>query len=192
MSYSIDSFFSPRQSLRIVRRVALLVAVALVGAISLSSTSAHAQAITKGRKASDGKAVAVDLSDAGILRTNAAVTVFATAARTVTANSTDQVNYAAKGIYLVLDITAASGTTPTLDVKLQGLDPVSAKYVDIPGAVYAQKTTTGTSSLVLYPGVTESANAQESHPLPLDWRAVATIGGGTPSFTFTLAGSYLQ
>lgn len=170
----------------------LVGAVLALGMTAALPETAHAQSITKGRKASDGKSIAIDLSDNGVLRTNEAVTVFATGARTATANSTDQVNYSAKGLYLVLDITAASGTTPTLDVKLQGLDPVSGKYVDIPGAAFAQKTTTNTSSLVLYPGVTETANVQESHPLPLNWRAVATIAGTTPSFTFTLAGSYLQ
>lgn len=123
---------------------------------------------------------------------NDALTVFTSAARTTTTNGSDLTNVGARGVMLVLDVTAASGTTPTLDVKLQYKDPVSGKYVDIPGAAFAQKTGTGTDSLLVYPGVAETANREVSTHLGKSWRAVATIGGTTPSFTFTLAGSYLD
>lgn len=124
-------------------------------------------------------------------RNNVEATIFASAARTATANSTDQVNYNARGILLILDITAVSGTTPTLDVKVQYKDPVSAAYVDIPSAAFAQKTATGTDSLLLYPGITSTANRQILTVLSRTWRAVATIGGTTPSFTFSLGCSYV-
>lgn len=42
------------------------------------------------------------------------------------------------------------------------------------------------SMLVVANGVTVSANKAVSHPLPTSFRAVATIGGTTPSFTFSL------
>jgi hypothetical protein len=119
------------------------------------------------------------------------VTIFASAARTATANSADQNSSGAKGVHLVLDITVATGTTPTLDVKVQRKDAESGKYVDIPGAAFAQKTTNGIDDLVVYPGIAETANRSVSDVLSEEWRAVATIGGTTPSFTFSLAGSYL-
>jgi hypothetical protein len=121
---------------------------------------------------------------------NTLFTVFSSGAITATTNSNDQQNLGAKGIRLTLDITAATGTTPTLDVKLQSKDFVSGKYVDITGAAFAQKTGTGTDDLVIYPGITSTANRRVSDVLPRDWRIVATVGGTTPSFTFSLGGCY--
>lgn len=112
-------------------------------------------------------------------------------ARTATANSNDQENLDYRGIMVFLDITAKAGTLPTLDVKLQAKDPVSGQYVDIPGAAFAQKTDVGTDTLLAYPGVAETANREVSTCLPSSFRAVATIGGTSPSFTFTLTGVLL-
>lgn len=86
-----------------------------------------------------------------------------------------------------LDVSARSGTTPTLDVKFQYKDPISSNYVDIPGASFTQKNATGTDTLTIYPGVVATANRSVSLVLPDEVRAVWTIGGTTPSFTFTLA-----
>jgi hypothetical protein len=96
-----------------------------------------------------------------------------------------------RGIKLYLDITAVTGTNPTLDVKLQSFDKLSEKWFDIPGAAFAQKTTTGQSTLTLYPGSPETANESLSDVLPDTWRTVVTIGGTTPSFTFSLGGCLL-
>ena len=125
-------------------------------------------------------------------RGNYEATVFASAARTTTTNSSDITNYNARGARFTLDITAASGTSPTLDVKMQMKDTLSGKYVDIASAVFAQKTTTGTDELILYPGVAETANESVSDILPRVYRAVATIAGTTPSFTFTLTANYVN
>lgn len=123
---------------------------------------------------------------------NATLQVFASAARTSTANSSDFENRTSRGVRLFLDITAASGTTPTLDVKVQSKDTETGKYVDLPGGAFAQKTTTGTDDLVIYPGVAETANRSVSDVLSRDWRVVATIAGTTPSFTFSIGACYLQ
>ena len=123
-------------------------------------------------------------------RNNVEATVFSSAARTATANSTDQVNYDARGIKMHLDITASSGTTPTLDIKLQAL--INGVYIDIAGAVFTQKTTTGTDELTVYPGIAETANESVSDVIPRTWRAVATIAGSSPSFTFSLGVSYIK
>lgn len=120
------------------------------------------------------------------------IVLFSSAARTVTTNSADQTNPREwRGLLLFLSITAASGTTPTLDITVQVKDPTSEIYVAIPGAAFAQKTTTGTDTLMLYPGIGETANREVSVAIGTTWRVVATIAGTTPSFTFSLTADYL-
>lgn len=167
--------------------ISLAMALALPPAIALA-------AVVEGRNTSGGS-TPLQVDDYGVLAANAdPAAVFASAARTATANSTDQVNYSGKGVVCLLDITAASGTSPTLDIKLQYKDTVPAtdKYIDIPSATFAQKTAAGTDSLTIYPGIAETANRSVSDVLPRDWRAVATIGGTSPSFTFSLACTYIN
>ena len=119
------------------------------------------------------------------------ITLHASAAETVTGSVAFRNDVGAKGIHLVLDITAASGTTPTLDVKLQRFDETSGKYVDLPSAAFAQKTGVGTADLTVYPGIAETANVSVSDVLSENLKAVWTIGGTTPSFTFSLGGTLL-
>jgi hypothetical protein len=117
--------------------------------------------------------------------------LFATAARTATVNGSDVNNWRHRGIRLWLDITAVSGTVPVLDVKVQSKDHISGKYVDIPSAAFAQKSGVGSDDLLVYPGVAETANRSVSDVVPKTFRVVATIGGTTPSFTFSLSGELL-
>jgi hypothetical protein len=122
---------------------------------------------------------------------NVEITVLPSEARTITSNSNAQTNYEYKGIRLSLSITAASGTTPTLDIKLQHQDLVSGSWIDITGAAFAQKTGAGTDDVVIYPGITSTANRRVSDALPKTWRVVSTLGGTTPSFTYSLSGCYI-
>lgn len=116
----------------------------------------------------------------------------ASAARTATGNSGSiDVAGDCKGMHVVLDITASGGTTPTLDVKVQRFDNLSGQWVDLPGAAFAQKTGTGTDDLTIYPGIAETANRSVSDVICEEVRFVWTIGGTTPSFTFTLGGTYI-
>jgi hypothetical protein len=73
---------------------------------------------------------------------------------------------------LYANVSAASGTTHTLDVKLQGSND-GASWTDIPGAAITQITGTANS-------------AATSGPVPYEYvQAVATVGGtGSPSVTF--------
>ncbi len=119
------------------------------------------------------------------------ITISPSGARTATFTSNDLINNGAKGIRLCLDVTAASGTTPTLDVKLQSKDSLSGQYLDITGAAFAQKIAISTDDFVIYAGVATTASRRVSDILPKVWRVVFTIGGTTPSFTFTLGGCYL-
>ena len=123
------------------------------------------------------------------------VILFTSAARIVTENSellldTDPHGYV--GIWLYLDITASAGTTPTLDITLERYDPASATWVAIPGAAFAQKVTTGADELILHPSMTAAANTVVKEPLGGQIRAVSTIAGTSPSFTFTLGGQLLR
>jgi hypothetical protein len=113
------------------------------------------------------------------------VTLVSSAARTATFNSDDYSDLSGGSGLFMLNITAASGTTPTLDIKLQN-KVASGVYIDVPGASFTQKTTTGTDYLIVHPAITVSANKAVSQCLGSAFRVVNTIGGTTPSFTYTL------
>lgn len=99
-------------------------------------------------------------------------TLHASAARTATGNGS-AVSVTGDKAVMYIDCSAASGTTPTLVVKLQGQDPVSGNWFDT-GDSFAQLTATGSERV-------------EIAALPdADLRCVYTIGGTTPSFTFTV------
>ena len=108
---------------------------------------------------------------------------FPAAAQTVgTVNKNFDLPDNAKGAVFVLDITAITGTH---DVKIQYADEVSGKYVDVPGAAFAQKSGTGTSQLSVYPGLTASANVAVTQVLTKNLRAVSTVGGTSSAFTLS-------
>lgn len=106
------------------------------------------------------------------------------AARTATINTTDRSDPNAEGVHVIVDITAASGTTPTLTPAIQGKDPASGNYYTL--LTGAALTAAGTTVLKVAPGVTPAANVAVSDFLPDTWRVVCTIGGTTPSFTFSV------
>jgi len=123
------------------------------------------------------------------------VILFASEARILTENSEKVVqvgNEDYRGVWLYLNVTAGSGTTPTLDVKLQRQEPAGDAWLDIAGAVFVQATGTTTDQLTVYPTMTAAANDVVREHIGGAFRAVATIGGTTPSFTFTLAGYLLR
>lgn len=73
---------------------------------------------------------------------------------------------------LYLDITAASGTTPTLDIDYQ--TSVDGGTTWFTHTSFTQATTTGTEKKVI------------AAPIGIVSRLLCTLGGTTPSFTFTL------
>lgn len=76
-----------------------------------------------------------------------------------------------KELVVTLDVTAASGTAPTLDVKLQH-SPDGVKWSDL-GTAFGQKT-----------GASREVKAFTQYHRYV--KAVYTIGGTTPSFTFSV------
>lgn len=118
------------------------------------------------------------------------ITVFVLDVRTTTTNSADQVVFNHRGVRLFLDVTAASGTVPTLDVKIQSRDGTNGKYFDVTNGAFSTATAVSSAQLLIYPGV-PAGTGISSQPLSRQWRAVATIGGTTPSFTFSLGATMI-
>jgi hypothetical protein len=95
----------------------------------------------------------------------------ASAARTTTGTSTAFNSDGADSLEATLTVSAASGTTPTLDVTLEtSIDGTDWDTV----AAFAQKTAAGSDKHVF-------------GPLGDQCRWKWTIGGTTPSFTFAIA-----
>lgn len=102
--------------------------------------------------------------------------VLASLARTISGDtdSTPTIVGKYKEAIAFIDVTAASGTSPTLDVKFQTQDPVSLKWFDLTNLTFTQKTTVSTEMKT------------QSSLLGSKLRCVYTIGGTTPSFTFSI------
>lgn len=100
----------------------------------------------------------------------------------------DQSNPYAKGITVVVDITAVAGTaTPSLTVTIEGKDPVSGKYYTL--LTSAALTAIGTTVLRVYPALTAAANSIANLPLPKTFRIKTVIAGTTPAITATIGAS---
>lgn len=106
-----------------------------------------------------------------------------------TVNGADQTNLNGRGVQVVVDITAISGTSPTLTVVIQGKDAASGKYYNLLSS--AALNATGTTLLTLYPGAPTTANASSPQVLPATWRVIATVGGTGPSVTATVGASVI-
>ena len=123
---------------------------------------------------------------------NERLEIFASAARTTTTASAAQTNRNFSGGYFELDITAVSGTTPTLDITVRGQPRIGAAYIlgRLP-----QKTATGRDTLLLKAGAVETAAegdyVTQGVPVPRTFDVNAVIGGTTPSFTFSVTGSLI-
>lgn len=102
---------------------------------------------------------------------------FPIVARTANANGTsvDCVQASGKVLTAYIDVGAVTGTTPTNDVKVQSSDD-NTNWFDVTGATFAQLVTASANvgiRLISFQG------QRRYH------RLVTTIGGTTPSFTFS-------
>ena len=102
-----------------------------------------------------------------------------TAARTATGSGTglDLQQYDGD-VVLVLDSAAGTGTTPTLAVTVEHSDALGSGYTAITGAAFTQVTTTASQQKLVI-------NHDEAKRYV---RVTYTIGGSTPSFTFSVNG----
>lgn len=120
-------------------------------------------------------------------RANDALTLLAAAARTATTSSPDQTNFNWRGLQVVLNVTAASGTGGLI-VTVQGKDPVSGNYYNL-NANPAGVTATGTYVYEVYPGVGAAGGGvtqRISGILPRTFRVTVTAGDGS-SYTYSVA-----
>jgi hypothetical protein len=80
-----------------------------------------------------------------------------------------------KEAIVFIDVTAVSGTTPTLDVKFQTQDPVSLKWFDLTDLTFTQKA-----------GISTEMKTK-ANLLGSKLRCTYTIGGtASPNFTFSV------
>jgi hypothetical protein len=125
-------------------------------------------------------------------RGNTSLSVEASSAKTANGNSAAAiVNHNARGVQLFVNVSASSGTTPTLVVRVQVQDPVGSGWVDLPGAATASITGNGLTLLTIYPGIAAVANSAINQPLPRNYRLAWVVGGTTPSFTFSVGAQYI-
>lgn len=115
--------------------------------------------------------------------------ITATAQGAGTLSSGDLRNPAARGIRVVLDITAKSGTIDVV-VNIYAKDQASGKYTLLLAS--ASKTTTGTTVLLVHPDLTGSANLIAKDLLGDVFKVEAVNGAGsTPSATYTVGACLL-
>lgn len=103
-------------------------------------------------------------------------TILKGAARTASGTSDSVLAGRMKHGIIYLDITAVSGTSPTLDIDIEGYNPAGDDWHVLDS--FAQKTGTGTD----FKRLTE--------PFSRTLRIAYTIGGTNPSFTFSVAGEF--
>ena len=92
---------------------------------------------------------------------------------------------------VILDVTTVPGTD-TIQLVVQGKDPVSGNYVDL--ASETAVTTSGTRSAVIYPGAgtvaTDGVTVSRPYPLPRTWRA-RVVHSGSGNFIYSIGASYI-
>jgi hypothetical protein len=118
---------------------------------------------------------------------NTTVTALASAARTATNNSGDLLNANARGVEVIVDVTAAPGVD-TVTFTIQGKDATSGKYYTLLAS--AAVSAVGTTVLRVYPGTTAAANLVANLPVPRVWRVLATHSAAT-SFTYSVGANLI-
>lgn len=121
-------------------------------------------------------------------RTSGQVSVLASAARTATPTKVLQSNPGARGLHLVIDVTAV-GVTPSVVFTIQGYSALGDDYYTILAS--AAITATGQTVLRVYPGLTAAANTVANDVLPASW-AVDAVHGNATTITYSVAASYLH
>ena len=82
----------------------------------------------------------------------------------------------------LINVSAVSGTSPSLVVGLQAQNPVSGTWVTVTSQ--AAITATGDFVYLTGPGSGTTSGVTDTEFVPVNWRLAFTITGTTPSFTF--------
>lgn len=104
-------------------------------------------------------------------------------------HSADYVNAQNRGIVVVVNISAISGTSAALQVTIQGKDMASGNYYTLLQS--ASLTATGLTTLTVYPGIAAASNTAADASLPQNWRVSFSISGTSPSVTGTIGACLL-
>lgn len=120
-------------------------------------------------------------------RGNQDLVLLPAAVRNASTNSADQVNFNARGLHVVFDITAVPGVD-TVTITIEGKDALSGKYYPI--LIGAATPAVGTKVLRVYPALTVVANLTENDILPRDWRVTVTHSGAG-AFTYSVGASLI-
>lgn len=139
-----------------------------------------------------GKLTDIPLSGQVVPRTTrdlgALITLAAAGAGTTL--SSDQVNPSSRGVAVIVDITAKSGTIDVV-VTIQKKDSASGKYIDVLSSV--SLTATGTTVYLMHPDLTAVGNSIAKDILFEVWRVKVVCGAGsTPSCTATIGAVLLS
>ena len=115
--------------------------------------------------------------------------VVSLSAATANGNSAVLTNSMGRGVRVNINITALTGTSPTLTVTIRGYDAASASYFTLLASTALNAT--GFTSLLVYPGAAASANVSANNVVPQKWDVSYTLGGTTPAITATI-GAQIQ
>jgi hypothetical protein len=133
-------------------------------------------------------------------RNNVNTTTGDTGTHTASFNGATQTNYNARGAFITIVLGTVSGGTLSFSAQLQWSPDGGTTWFDIGNALTGNMINTGTSGVyIVYPtNISQSvgngpqnidpnttAVAAVNIPLPRTWRLAYTIGGTTPSYTFT-------
>lgn len=110
-------------------------------------------------------------------------TIYASAARSATSSSSEQLMEGCRGLHLVINVSSVT-STPSVTPKIEGYSSLAnVWYTVLEGSAI---TATGTTVLKVYPGIAAAANASASDIMPDVWRVTMTHGD-SDSITFSIA-----
>lgn len=121
-------------------------------------------------------------------RGNTAQTLFGSAARTVAIAGSVVPNYNARGIIVMMNVTAASGTGG-LTLKIEGVDLTGVMLYTILVAA-APVTAIGLYVYRVYPGLTPVAGLTVNDVLPRMHKVSVAVGDAS-SYTYSLAANFI-
>jgi len=128
---------------------------------------------------------------------NAQGTLLASAVRTASTSSPTITNYNGKGLLISVTIDATSGTSPTLQAQLLYTDPISGQVTGLT-SVSPSMNYQGVFLMVCYPSqITQSGSGSGiitnwETILPRTFQVQFTVGGTTPSITFSASYTILN
>jgi hypothetical protein len=127
-------------------------------------------------------------------RGNLDLTLLVSSSRSSSQNSPDQVNYNARGVLVLLNVTANPGGAETLTLELQAKNGVTSTYFPLVNTGAVITAANGMRGLIVYPGVVETVAGADlwvqGLALPRNWR-VAVQNSGAGSWTYSLAATLM-